>query len=109
MSNTSLDTALHALDLGGAQDVQVFPLEKGSALADHMVVASGTSSRHVVGLAERAQLALKEKGFAAPAIEGQGDGNWVLVDGGDIIIHIFRPEVRDYYHIEDLWAKKPTP
>lgn len=98
-----------ALDLGGALDIKVFQLDKQGALADFMLVASGTSSRHVAGIAHRVSEAMKKEAQINASIEGLPDANWVLVDGGDVVVHIFRPEVREYYAIETLWESRPAP
>jgi ribosome-associated protein len=75
-----------------------------SSLADHMVVASGRSHRHVGAVADQLMRALKDNGFDKPRVEGLPHCDWVLVDAGDVIVHIFRPEVRDFYNIEKMWA-----
>ncbi len=87
-----------------AQDVVSIKLPKGYAIADYIVVASGTSSRHVNGLANKLKERLKEKGLNGINTEGMEQCDWVVVDAGDIIIHIFRPEVREFYHIEKMWS-----
>ena len=68
-----------------------------------MVVASGTSSRQVVALAQKLQARLEARGFKSLHLEGVEQGNWVILDAGDVIVHIFRPEVRDFYNIEKMW------
>jgi ribosome-associated protein len=74
-----------------------------------MMVASGRSDRHVGALAERVMAALKEQGLPAPRVEGMPVCDWVLIDTGDIIVHLFRPEVRGFYNLEKLWgAGRPT-
>ena len=102
----SLAIAKASLDAGGAQDIVSIAIKGQSSLADHMLIASGTSSRHVAALAERLMAQLKRQAKLSSKIEGLPDANWVLVDAGDIIIHIFRPEVRAYYQIEDLWRAR---
>jgi len=98
-----------ALDEGGAQDVLTIPLKGKSLLADYMIIASGTSARQIAALAERLRKALKKHTKTRSHIEGLPDANWVIVDAGDVIIHLFRPEVRDYYRIEALWEnEKPA-
>ena len=76
-----------------------------TSLADYMVVASGTSNRHVGAMPEHLRRQLRKVGVKRAAIEGDKHCDWVLVDAGDIIIHLFRPEVRDFYRIERLWDK----
>ena len=75
-----------------------------SALADAAVIASGRSSRHVGAMAEHLARRLKESGYGTRPVSGQGQGDWVLVDAGDVIVHLFRPEVRDYYDLEGMWS-----
>lgn len=106
MNKDLLSLVQHELDQGGATDTAVFDLGAGSALADYIIVTSGTSTRHVASLAVRLADELKTQKKIVSTIEGLPDGNWVLVDGGDIIIHLFRPEVRAYYQIEELWAER---
>lgn len=75
-----------------------------SALADHLVVTSGRSHRHVGAVADQLVRALKASGHGAPRVEGLPNCDWVLVDSGDVIVHIFRPEVRDFYNLEKMWS-----
>ena len=84
-------------------DIETIDLKDQSALADYMIVASGTSSRQVIALADKLRDRLSGYGYKDIRVEGQNDGNWVIVDAGDIIIHLFRPEVRDFYQIEKMW------
>lgn len=72
--------------------------------ADSMVIASGTSSRHVGALADRVAEALKSVGFETVMVEGRESCDWVLVDAGDVVVHLFRPEVRSYYNLEKMWS-----
>lgn len=80
------------------------PLEGKTSIADHMVVASGRSARHVAAIAEHLVQRLKAKGIGPARAEGLTQADWVLVDGGDIVVHVFRPEVRAYYNLEKMWA-----
>lgn len=75
-----------------------------SSLADHMIVTSGRSHRHVGAVADQLSRSLKENGFDKPRMEGLPHCDWVLIDAGDVIVHIFRPEVREFYNIEKMWA-----
>lgn len=75
-----------------------------SAVTDHMVIASGRSHRHVGAVADRLTEALKKAGCPAPRVEGLTHCDWVLVDAGDVVVHVFRPEVRDFYNLERLWS-----
>lgn len=102
-----LKIAKTSLDDGKAEDVIVIDLEGKSSIASYMVVASGNSNRHVASLAENLQMKLKENGFLS-ITEGLEKADWVLVDAYDVIIHIFRPEVREFYSLEKMWsAVKP--
>ncbi len=107
MTQSLLSITQTALEEGQALDVTFFHLTKEVALADIMVIASGTSSRHVAALAARVAQTLKKEAKLKTIIEGLPEANWVLVDGGDVIVHIFRPEVREYYKLEELWEKRP--
>lgn len=78
-------------------------LDGKSALADYMIVASGRSSRQVSAIAEKLVEAIKSAGYDSPKIEGKEQADWVLIDTGDVIVHLFRPEVREFYQIEKLW------
>jgi len=91
------------LDDHQAEDVVVIDLFGKSTIGDHMVIASGRSSRQVVALAESLVKALKEKGLVGIKPEGSRQGDWILIDAGDVIIHLFRPEVREFYSLEKMW------
>jgi ribosome-associated protein len=78
-----------------------------SPLADAIVVASGRSQRHVAAMADRLLRTLKEHGFGRAQVEGLPQGDWVLIDAGDVIVHLFRPEVRAFYQIEKIWSVQP--
>jgi len=95
---------MKSLDDDKAQDIVVIDLAGKSSLADHMVICTGTSQRHIAAMAEHLRERLKAAGVGKLAIEGLPQGDWVLVDGGDIIVHIFRPEVRTFYDLEKMWA-----
>lgn len=99
-----LPLALAILEDGKAEDVVVLDLADKSSIADHMVIATGRSQRQVVALAERLGAALREAGYGRPAVEGARLGDWVLIDAGDLIVHVFRPEVRGYYNLEKMWG-----
>jgi ribosome-associated protein len=98
-----LATVLASLDDDKAENVVTIPLIGKSDLADHMVVASGRSSRQVVAIAEKLVDRLKRERGRACRTEGAEVGDWVLIDAGDVIVHIFRPEVRDFYQLEKMW------
>ncbi len=87
-----------------AKNIIRISLEKKSSIADFMIVCSGTSNRHVISLSNYLVEALKKENLNTLNIEGKRNGDWVLVDAGDIIIHLFRSEVREYYGLEKMWA-----
>ena len=93
-----------SLDDDKAEDVVVIDLSGKSSIADFMVIASGTSSRHVSAMTDHIVESLKKNGVKGVSCEGQARGDWVLVDSGDVIVHLFRPEVRTFYNIEKIWA-----
>jgi ribosome-associated protein len=86
-----------------AEDIVAIDIAGKSALGDHMVVASGRSNRHVASICDRLISELKDAGFGNPRVEGLAAGDWVLIDAGDVIIHVFRPEIREFYNIEKMW------
>ena len=93
-----------SLDEDKAQKVVVIDLIGKTAIADYMIVASGTSRRHVSTMAEHLREKLKSLGIKSVSIEGMSQGDWVLIDGGDVIVHLFRPEIREFYDLEKLWG-----
>ena len=99
-----LKRILVSLDDDKAENIVTIDLEGRSALCDAAVIASGRSSRHVAAMAEHLSRRLKESGYGTRPVSGQGQGDWVLVDAGDVIVHLFRPEVRDYYDLEGMWS-----
>lgn len=98
------DFIQHILDENSAQDVIEIDIRGKSSVADFMLVASGRSNRHVGALSDYVLRALKEKGHKDIGTEGQEGCDWVLIDVGDVILHIFRPEVRVFYNIEKIWS-----
>jgi ribosome-associated protein len=98
---------LHRLDEDKAQDIVVIDLKDKSSVADTMVVASGRSHRHVGALADHLLRLLKDAGQGKARVEGLPHCDWVLIDAGDIIVHLFRPEVRSFYNIEKIWSVEP--
>jgi ribosome-associated protein len=92
-----------SLDEDKAEDIVVIDLEGRSSLADALVIATGRSSRHVAAIAEHLARRLKDAGYGTRPINGAQQGDWVLVDAGDVIVHVFRSEVRDYYDLEGMW------
>ena len=93
-----------ALEDFKAHEIVNIELARKSAIADYMLVASGTSSRQVTAMAENLITRLKQNGVESINVEGIKFGDWVLIDSGDIIIHLFRPEVRAFYGLEKMWA-----
>lgn len=93
-----------SLDADKADDVVSIDLAGKTTLADTMVIASGTSARHVSALAERLVERLRDAGFKRVQVEGLRAADWVLIDAGDVIVHVFRPEVRGFYNIERIWG-----
>ena len=87
-----------------AKDIIKINLEKKSSIADFMIICSGTSNRHVISLSNYLVDALKKENLNTLNVEGKRNGDWVLVDAGDIIIHLFRSEVREYYGLEKMWS-----
>jgi ribosome-associated protein len=98
---------LTRLDEDKAQDIVMIDLKDKSSVADIMIVASGRSHRHVGALADHLLRALKEAGHGKARVEGLPHCDWVLIDAGDVIIHLFRPEVRSFYNIEKIWSVEP--
>ena len=98
------DLILTRLDDDKAQDVVFIDLKGKSAVADGLVIASGRSHRHVGAMADHLLRALKEAGYGKCRVEGLPAADWVLIDAGDVIIHLFRPEVRSFYNIEKIWS-----
>src|SRR5580704_6361554 len=90
-----------------AQDVVTIDLKDKSSIADAMVVASGRSHRHVGAIADHLLRALKEYGLGRARVEGLPHCDWVLIDAGDVIVHLFRPEVRAFYNLEKIWSVEP--
>jgi ribosome-associated protein len=99
-----IDLVLKSLDDAKAEQTVAIDITGKSSLTDHMVVTSGRSNRHVSAVADQLVKALREGGFGKPRVEGLPHADWVLVDAGDVIVHIFRPEVREFYNIEKMWA-----
>ncbi|MEQ1494389.1 MAG: ribosome silencing factor [Novosphingobium sp.] len=95
---------LSSLDDDQAQEIVSIPLEGKSSIADHMVIASGRSTRQVAAMAQKLAERIKQGGFGHVRIEGLPAADWVLVDAGDVVIHLFRPEVRTFYNLERMWA-----
>jgi ribosome-associated protein len=99
-----LQTVLATLDDAKAEDTVSIDLHGKTAIGDYMVVTSGRSHRHVGAIADRVIKALKDKGIGNANIEGLPHCDWVLIDAGDVIVHVFRPEVRSFYNLEKMWS-----
>jgi ribosome-associated protein len=103
-SSALVDQITFWLDEANAEDIVSIELAGKSSIADHMMIASGRTDRHVGAIADQLQRHLKEAGCAKVRVEGMQTCDWVLIDTGDIIIHLFRPEVRDFYNLEKMWS-----
>lgn len=99
---------LNSLDESKAEDIVTIPLHGKSAMADNMVIASGRSSRQVSSLADTLYKLIKNETGIICRTEGKQSGDWVLLDCGDVVVHIFRPEVRDFYQLEKMWQAAGT-
>jgi ribosome-associated protein len=102
-SEDLLAVVLASLDDDKAEDVVSIDLRGRSDMADYMVICSGRSSRQVSAISEKLVDKLKQDHRRASRIEGKETGDWVLIDAGDVIVHVFRPEVRDFYQLEKMW------
>ncbi len=87
-----------------AEELVSIDLAGKTSFADYMIIANGRSSRQVGAMADHLKTRIKEEGYGSVRVEGQTNGDWILVDAGDVIIHLFRPEVRDFYNLEKIWA-----
>ena len=96
---------ISTLDNNKAQDIVSIDLKDKSSVADYMIIASGTSSRHIQSLSEQVLEKLKDSGIKDSKIEGKDSAEWKLVDGIDLIIHIFHPEKRKFYELEKIWSE----
>ena len=104
-----LELVMDSLDDSKAEDIVSIDIQGKSAMADYMVIASGRSHRHVGAVADHLLRALKEAGHGTAKVEGLSAADWVLIDAGDVIIHVFRPEVRDFYALEKMWQEPEEP
>lgn len=100
---------LSSLDDDQAQEVVSIPLEGKSSIADHMVIASGRSTRQVAAMAQKLAERIKQAGMGPVRLEGLPAADWVLIDAGDVVVHLFRPEVRSFYNLERMWAFGDAP
>ena len=99
---------LRSLDDDQAQEVVTIPLQGKSSIADHMVIASGRSTRQVASMAQKLQQRIKQDLGRTVRVEGLPVADWVLIDADDVIVHLFRPEVRSFYNLERMWAFEET-
>ena len=102
-SETLLARILSSLDDDKAEDVVQIDLRGKTEIGDHMVICSGRSTRQVASISEKLAQKIKEEFGRTPKVEGKDIGDWVLIDTGDVIVHVFRPEVRDFYQLEKMW------
>jgi ribosome-associated protein len=102
--NRLLKIVLDTLDAAKAEKVATIDLRGKTSIGDRMVVASGRSQRHVGAVADQIIKKLKDEGFGRARVEGTTQCDWVLIDAGDVIVHIFRPEVREFYNLEKMWS-----
>ena len=107
-ADKTLNMILSRLDDMKAEDTVTIDLRGKSAFSDYMVVTTGRVNRHVGAIAENVAKGLKESGITKPHVEGLTNCDWVLIDSGDVIVHVFRPEVREFYNLERLWTQGPT-
>ena len=91
-----------------AQEIMVFNTEHLSSLFERVVIASGTSNRQTKALAASVRDGVKESGFGKPRMEGEDNGEWIIVDCGSVVVHIMQPAIRTYYHLEEIWGEKPV-
>lgn len=104
-SEQMLALVLKSLEDDKAEDVVVISLSGKSQMADNMVVCSGRSTRQVAAISEKLTDKLKQEMGVFSKLEGKGQGDWVLIDAGDVIVHVFRPEVREFYQLEKMWME----
>ena len=104
--NTNLkNIIIHALDLNKALDIVSIDLENKSSMADYMIIASGTSSRHIQALSKQVLEKFRNNGIKNSKIEGKESNDWKIIDGMDVIVHIFNPEKRKFYELEKIWSE----
>jgi ribosome-associated protein len=99
---------IDALEDVKAQDIVVFDTEHLSALFERVIIASGTSNRQTKALASSVRDAVREAGFVKPRVEGEDNGEWIIVDCGSCVVHVMQPAIRTYYHLEEIWGEKPV-
>jgi ribosome-associated protein len=102
-SDSILGLVLSSLEENKAEDIVQIDLRGKTSVCDHMVICSGRSSRQVAAISEKLSDALKQTHGVLTKMEGKETGDWVLIDAGDVVVHVFRPEVRDFYQLEKMW------
>jgi len=102
--NRLLKVVTDTLDGAKAEDIVTIDLKGKTSIGDHMVLASGRSQRHVGAVADHLIKKLKDEGYGRARVEGLPQCDWVLIDAGDVIVHVFRPEVRNFYNLEKMWS-----
>ena len=107
-ADKTLNLILSRLDDMKAEETVTIDLRGKSAYSDYMIITSGRANRHVGAIAENVTKALKETGIKNLHVEGMPNCDWVLIDSGDVIVHVFRPEVREFYNLERLWTQNPA-
>ena len=98
------ELVMASLEDGKGVEVKAFDVQGMTTITDHMIIATGTSDRHVKALADRVVGKVKENGIAVKGIEGQAEGGWILVDLQDVVVHVMLPQTRDFYNLEKLWG-----
>ncbi len=99
-----LDAIVTSIEDSKGEDLSTIDIRGKSALGDYMVIVSGRSNRHVSAISDHLQRELKTKGYGPFKVEGEQSADWILIDTGDVIVHVFRPEVREFYGIEKMWS-----
>ena len=107
-ADKTLNLILSRLDDMKAEETVTIDLRGKSAFSDYMIVTTGRANRHVGAIAENVTKALKENGIRNIHVEGLPNCDWVLIDSGDVVVHVFRPEVREFYNLERLWTQNPA-
>lgn len=102
--NSLHDLVMTQLDDDQAQEIVSIPLEGKSSVADFMVIASGRSTRQVAAMAQKLSEQIKQAGHGPVKLEGLPTADWVVIDAGDVVVHLFRPEVRSFYNLERMWS-----
>jgi len=103
-SEPLIESVMTSLEDSKGEEIITIDLTGKTAIADAMIIASGRSKRHVSAIAEKLLRQLREQGYKGVKVEGLGVGEWVLIDAGDVIVHVFQPEIRDFYNLEKMWS-----